>query len=223
MRIGIGESFAQQCVGTFEHPPTARASPSWNDSNPRSRRLCQTVAMILDFVRRSWAKLVFDELPSGNHRREREGATRGGGAYGAYKFATKGGGGWGPGHADNVATTSRPIASARFSPRAPAPAAPPLTAQYAIRRDRSDENSPSPRCSKPPPTQHPQQSAYDNRNRRLAARRWGGSESTRRPARARNGRRRRDGAGRPGRVRSILEDRVRRIAWRRHERLARGS
>ena len=37
MRIGIGESFAQQRVGTFEHrPPTTRASLSSNDSNPRS-------------------------------------------------------------------------------------------------------------------------------------------------------------------------------------------
>ena len=42
MRIGIGESFAQQCVGTFEHrPPTTRASLSSNDSNRRSRQLYQ--------------------------------------------------------------------------------------------------------------------------------------------------------------------------------------
>ena len=35
-----------------------------------------------------------------------------------------------------------------FSPRAPAPAAPPLPAQHAIRRDRSDEGAPSRRRSK---------------------------------------------------------------------------
>ena len=48
-----------------------------------------------------------------------------------------------PGHTGNVGTahTSRPFASERFSPRAPAPVAPPLPAQYAIRRDRSDENA----------------------------------------------------------------------------------
>ncbi len=50
----------------------------------------QAVAKILAFVRRSW---VFDELPGGNHRRRRAGATRGDGAYGAYRCATSGGGG----------------------------------------------------------------------------------------------------------------------------------
>ena len=58
----------------------------------------------------------------------------------------------GTGHTGNVATayTSRPFLSERFSPRAPAPAAPPLPAQYAIRRDRSDESALSPRRSTPP-------------------------------------------------------------------------
>ena len=44
-------------------------------------------------------------------------------------------------------TSSRPFASERFSPRALAPAAPPLPARYAIRRDRSDESALSPRRS----------------------------------------------------------------------------
>jgi hypothetical protein len=47
-------------------------------------------------------------------------------------------------------TTSRPFLSDRFSPRVPAPAAPPLPAQRAIRRDRSDESALSPRRSTPP-------------------------------------------------------------------------
>ena len=66
-------------------------------------------------VRRLWAGLAVDELPSGNHRRGRAGATPGGGAYGAYRCATNGGGGWGPGHTGNVgaAHTSRPFAILR--------------------------------------------------------------------------------------------------------------
>ena len=94
MRIGIGESFAQQCVGTFEHrPPTTRASLSSNDSNRRSRRLC----------RRLWASPVFDQLASGYHRRGGHAGATPGGAYGAYKFATNGGGGgYGPGYTGNV-------------------------------------------------------------------------------------------------------------------------
>jgi hypothetical protein len=48
------------------------------------------------------AGFVFDEPPSASHRRGRGGATRGGSAYGAYRCATNGGGGWGPGHMGNV-------------------------------------------------------------------------------------------------------------------------
>ena len=104
----------------------------------------QAVARISVLVRRRWAGLAVDELPGGNHRRERAGATPGGGAYGAYRCATNGGG-WGPGHMGNVgaAHTSRLFASGRFSPRAPAPVAPPLPARRAIQRDRPDENAPS--------------------------------------------------------------------------------
>ena len=51
--------------------------------------------------------LAVDELPGGNHRRGRAGATPGGGAYGAYRCATNGGGGWGPGHTGNVGARIR--------------------------------------------------------------------------------------------------------------------
>ena len=80
----------------------------------------------------------------------------------------------------------------RFSPRALAPVAPPLPARHAIQRDKRDENAPSRlyRRSKPPSTQHPHASAYDNRNRMRAAKRSGDCESRHRCARALNGRRR---------------------------------
>jgi hypothetical protein len=47
-----------------EHHPfyCARASPSSNDSHPRSRRLCQAGAKILVLVRRLWTGVVFDRL-----------------------------------------------------------------------------------------------------------------------------------------------------------------
>ena len=151
------------------------ASPSSNDGNLLSRQPCQAVAEISVLVRRLRVDLMFDGLGRGNHRRGRAAATPSGSAYGAYRCATNGGGGWGPGHTGNVGIThaSRPFASERFSPRAPAPVAPPLPAQYAIRRDNPDENAPSRLyCrSKPPPTKRPQRSAYDNRNRRRADRR----------------------------------------------------
>ena len=136
-------SFAGHVGSSNTTHPSARASLSSNDRNPWSRLLYQAIAKILVLVRRLWAGLVVDELPGGNHRRGRAGATPGGGAYGAYRCATNGGGGWGPGHTGNVgaAHTSRPFASERFSPRAPAPAAPPLPAQYAIRRDKPDESA----------------------------------------------------------------------------------
>ena len=59
---------------------------------------CFTVVW-LDSVlfRRGGGGLVVDELPGGNHRRGRAGATPGGGAYGAYRCATNGGGGVGTG------------------------------------------------------------------------------------------------------------------------------
>ena len=105
-------------------------------------------------VRRLWACLVVDELPGGNHRRGRAGATPGGGAYGAYRCATNGGGGWGPGHTGNVgaAHTSRPFASERFSPRAPAPAAPPLPARRATHRSKPDGSARESRRSMFPST-----------------------------------------------------------------------
>ena len=56
--------------------------------NPRSRPLYQAVARISALVRRLRAGIVPDELPGGDHRRGRDGATCGGGAYGAYRCAT---------------------------------------------------------------------------------------------------------------------------------------
>jgi hypothetical protein len=58
-----------------------------------------------------------------------------------------------------------------FSPRGPAPVAPPLPAQSAIRRDRSDESALSPRRSTPPANPAPRLSAYGRANRRRADRR----------------------------------------------------
>ena len=152
----------------ISHPIT-RASPSSNDSNPRSRLLYQAVARISVLVRRLWASLVFDGLAGGNHRRERAGATLGGGAW-RVQMRDQRRRRVGPGHTGNVgaAHTSRPFASERFSPRAPAPAAPPLPAQYAIRRDRSDESALSPRRSTLPPKPAPRRSACDSADRRRA-------------------------------------------------------
>ena len=64
------------------------------------------------------------------------------------------------------AHTSRPIASERFSPRAPAPAAPPLPAQYAMHRSRPDGSAHVSRRSIFPSTCRPRRSACDNPNRR---------------------------------------------------------
>jgi hypothetical protein len=132
-----------QRLGAFENHLLMRTSPSSNDSNSRSRRLYQAVAKISVLVRRRWTR---------------------------YKCATNGGGDVGPGHTGNVGTAHSSRISGRFSPPALAPAAPPLPAQPAIRRDRPDENAPSRlyRRSKPPPTPRPQRSACDNRNRRRA-------------------------------------------------------
>lgn len=99
----------------------ARASLSSNHRNSRSCRLYHAVAKISVLVQELQAGLLFDELPGGNHRRERAGATPGGGAFGAYRCATNGGGGWGPGQTGYVGATdtSRPFASEGFSPRSP--------------------------------------------------------------------------------------------------------
>ncbi len=70
-----------------------------------------------------------------------------------------------------AAHTSRPFASERFSPRAPAPVAPPLPAQHAIRRDRSDESALAPRRSKLPPTPRPRRKAGGSESRRQADKR----------------------------------------------------
>jgi hypothetical protein len=137
--------------------PVARAGPPSNDSNPRSRRLYQAVAKILVLVRRLGLCRVFDGLASGNHRRGYAGATPGRGTYGTYRCAINGGGGH----------TSRPFASGRFSPRAPAPAAPQPPAQPATRRDNPDETAPSCRCrrSTPPANPVPRQPACDSENK----------------------------------------------------------
>jgi hypothetical protein len=99
-------------------------------------------------------RLAVDQLPGGNHRRGRAGATPGGGAYGAYRMRDQRRRGVGPGNTDDVgaAHTSRPFASERFSPRALVPAAPLLPAQPAIRRNTRRENGPSLRRSPPPAT-----------------------------------------------------------------------
>jgi hypothetical protein len=111
------------------------------------------IARISGLVRRLWAGLVLDGLASGNHGRGRVGATPGGGAQGAHRCATSGGG-WGPRHTGNVgaAHRSRPFALGRFSPRAPAPAAPRLPGHLAMARSTRRENGPSLRRSPPPAT-----------------------------------------------------------------------
>jgi hypothetical protein len=78
---------------------------------------------------------------------------------------------WAPGHTGNVgaAHTSQPFASERFSPLAPAPAAPPLPAQYAIRRDRADESAPQPRRSRRRSIAVRERSACGNAGRRSVA------------------------------------------------------
>ena len=109
---------------------------------------------IVDLARRLNCTLGCAGMPSDdNCRRQDHEPRRGDGAWGAYRCATNGGGGgYGPGHTgnDGTAHTSQLFASESFSPRDPAPAAPPLPAQYAIRRDKSDESAISPRRSTPP-------------------------------------------------------------------------
>jgi hypothetical protein len=116
-RIAACESFVRSASARSNtaRPYHARASLSSNASNPRGRRLCQAVTRISVLVRRHWASLAVDELPGGNHRRGRAGATSGNGAYVAYKFATDGGGGWRPGHTGSIgaAHRSRPFAVLR--------------------------------------------------------------------------------------------------------------
>jgi hypothetical protein len=147
--------------------------------------LYQGVAKILVLVRRLRASLAVDEVPSGNHRRKRPGATLGGG-YGAYRCAT-GIGGRGPGHTGNLGTahTSRPFASERFSRRAPAPGAPPLRARTSTQCDKRDGTALSPRRSKLPPTPRPRRKAGGSESRRQADKRSAGREPTHRCARAR--------------------------------------
>lgn len=150
MQIAAGESLAQQHVGKFTRPYHARQPVVERRKSAESQALPGR-SVDISPCSKGWAGLVVDGLASGNHRRGRAGATLGD-VYGAYRCATNSGGGWGPGHTGNVGTahTSRLFASGRFSPRAPAPVAPPLPAQYAIRRDRSDGTALSPRRSTPP-------------------------------------------------------------------------
>ena len=141
------EDAVHQRVGALEHRPNHAHQSVSNNRKPRSRQLYQAIAKILVLVRRLWASFAVDEVPGGNHRRGRADATSSGSGWDRATLTTSA-----PGHPGNVGTAHMPrlFASERLSPRVPAPAAPQLPAQYAIRRDTSDESALSPRRSTPP-------------------------------------------------------------------------
>jgi hypothetical protein len=120
--------------------PTTRASPSWNDTNPRSRLLYYTVARISVLVRTLRANLVFDCLalvwiaPANDTTALPSSRSRPISARSASR------------------RQSRPFASERFSPGAPAPAAPPLPARRATHRSKPDGSAREPRRSMFPST-----------------------------------------------------------------------
>jgi hypothetical protein len=77
-------------AGAFEH----HATPSHTSAVVERQQSAEpqgykAVARISVLVRRLSVGLVFDELPGGNHRRGPAGATLGGAACGAYKFAIR--------------------------------------------------------------------------------------------------------------------------------------
>ena len=126
-------------VGRAEKCP--RVSPSSNDYFCGNPPALSGRYQALVLVRRLCAATISSRACRRN---------RGGGAYGAYRCATNGGGGWGPGHTGNVG--GRDLRFGRFSPRAPAPVAPPLPARRATHRSKPDGSAREPRRSMFPST-----------------------------------------------------------------------
>ena len=128
----------------YSRPPVVERQQSMEPS------ALSAIAWISGLVRRLWAGLVLNGLTRQsssracwrNPRRRR---------IWRVQSATNGGGGWGRA-TGATSHTSPPFASERFNPRAPAPVAPPLPAQPAIRRSTRRENGPSLRRSPPPAT-----------------------------------------------------------------------
>ena len=152
-------------MGFNQRPPTDRRTIAI-----RGAPALRLIARNSVHVRRLWARLAVDDLPSGNHRPGHVGAALGGGTYGAYRCATNGGGGWGPGHTGNVATASLRKASA-LEPQRLSRRRFPLSTPFGVTgpmKARSRSVSPFETSCQ---SLHPRRSAYDNRNRRRADRR----------------------------------------------------
>ena len=182
-----GGTLLLHILGKSERPVVRRAPACRRTTN---RGVAGFISRRQDFSLCSTE--LFDELPGGNHRRGRAGATRGGGAYGAYRCGPTAAGG-GPGHTGNVgaAHTSRPFAFRKVQPSSPSAcrAAASRSARHsAWQAAMKTRPRLAVRNLLPLLPRNERQTATETARR--ADRRSGERESRRRSARARNGRRR---------------------------------